>query len=94
MIESPGLALAFAAGFVSPCCLPLVPGYLATVCGKPVGEARVDRAAIARSLVFVSHRHQHQRRRGVLVYTNELFRLNVEVQQLLDRFGLNFFQSI
>ncbi len=32
MIEIPSLALASAAGivfFVSPCCLPLVPGYLA-----------------------------------------------------------------
>jgi len=57
MVESPSLALAFAAGlvsFVSPCCLPLVPGYLATVCGKPVGESRFDRAVLARSLVFVS----------------------------------------
>jgi cytochrome c-type biogenesis protein len=31
---------------------------------------------------------------GVLVYTNELFRLNVEVQQFLDRFGLNFFAEV
>ncbi len=31
---------------------------------------------------------------GVLVLTNQLFRLNIEVQQFLDRFGLNFFQSI
>lgn len=57
MVESPSLALAFAAGFVSfisPCCLPLVPGYLATVCGKPVGESRFDRAVLGRSLVFVA----------------------------------------
>ena len=56
MIETPGFALAFAAGvvsFISPCCLPLVPGYLATVCGKPVGERRVDPAVVARSLVFI-----------------------------------------
>ncbi len=31
---------------------------------------------------------------GVLVVTGELFRLNVEAQQLLDHFGLNFFQSV
>jgi cytochrome c-type biogenesis protein len=31
---------------------------------------------------------------GVLVLNGELFRLNIEVQQLLDRWGLNFFQSI
>jgi cytochrome c-type biogenesis protein len=36
MVDAPNIALAFAAGFVSfvsPCCLPLVPGYLATVSG-------------------------------------------------------------
>ena len=57
MIESPTIALAFAAGlvsFLSPCCLPLVPGYLATVCGKPVGEQRVDRAVLGRSLIFIA----------------------------------------
>jgi cytochrome c-type biogenesis protein len=59
MVESPSLALAFAAGFVSfvsPCCLPLVPGYLATVAGaRPdaLGD-RVDPRVVARSLVFVS----------------------------------------
>jgi len=26
--------------------------------------------------------------------TGELFRLNIEVQQLLERYGLNFFQSV
>jgi cytochrome c-type biogenesis protein len=31
---------------------------------------------------------------GVLVYTNELFQLNIEAQKLLDRLGLNFFQEI
>jgi cytochrome c-type biogenesis protein len=31
---------------------------------------------------------------GVLVYTNELFRLNIEVQQFLDQYGLNFFQEV
>lgn len=57
MIDAPSLTLAFAAGmvsFLSPCCLPLVPGYLATVCGQPVGERRVDPAVIGRSLVFVA----------------------------------------
>jgi len=57
MIDTPSLLLAFAAGvvsFVSPCCLPLVPGYLATVCGKPVGERRVDPVVIGRSLIFIA----------------------------------------
>jgi len=31
---------------------------------------------------------------GVLVITGDLFRLNVEVQQFLDRFDLNFFQDV
>ena len=56
MLDAPSVALAFAAGtvsFLSPCCLPLVPGYLATVCGKPIGERRFDPAVLARSLAFV-----------------------------------------
>jgi cytochrome c-type biogenesis protein len=31
---------------------------------------------------------------GVLVLTGELFRLNIEVQEFLDRYGLNFFKSV
>lgn len=31
---------------------------------------------------------------GVLVLTGELFRLNVEVQRLLDDLGLNLFRSV
>ena len=31
---------------------------------------------------------------GVLVYTGELFQLNIEAQKLLDRFGLNFFADV
>jgi cytochrome c-type biogenesis protein len=60
MVESPSLLLAFAAGivsFVSPCCLPLVPGYLATVSGAAPGQSgrlRWDRRVLARSLLFVS----------------------------------------
>ncbi|UJA21512.1 cytochrome c biogenesis protein CcdA [Thermoleophilia bacterium SCSIO 60948] len=57
MIEAPTLTLAFAAGvvsFVSPCCLPLVPGYLATVCGRPVEEGGFDPAVLRRSIVFVA----------------------------------------
>jgi cytochrome c-type biogenesis protein len=57
-IESPSLALAFAAGFVSfvsPCVLPLVPGYLAAVSGgAPAGEGRIDARMLVRSLVFIA----------------------------------------
>jgi len=58
VIDSPSIALAFAAGvvsFVSPCCLPLVPGYLATVSGIGVEDVgrRVDARVLGRSLMFV-----------------------------------------
>jgi len=60
MVETPSLALAFAAGvvsFVSPCCLPLVPGYLATVSGvepSRLGRGGVDRNVLGRSALFVA----------------------------------------
>lgn len=59
MAESPSIALAFAAGFVSfvsPCCLPLVPGYLATVSGSEPRDLghRIDPAVVVRSGVFVA----------------------------------------
>ncbi len=60
MIETPSVLLAFAAGvvsFVSPCCLPLVPGYIAAVTGTAPGEAADGaerRRLLARSLLFVS----------------------------------------
>jgi cytochrome c-type biogenesis protein len=31
---------------------------------------------------------------GILVWNGELFRLNAEAQEFLDRFGLNFFQDV
>lgn len=144
MIDSPSLALAFAAGFVSfvsPCCLPLVPGYLAVVSGSPVQgeESRFDVAPLGRSLAFVASfsavfiilglgatalgalllsavgfgaaqrsfgwvkRHYAELQVGAglvlvvmggLVFTNELFRLNIEIQKALSELGLNFFQSV
>jgi len=59
VIGAPSIALAFAAGvvsFVSPCCLPLVPGYLAAISGgEPVStDQRVDRRLLGRSLLFVA----------------------------------------
>jgi len=59
MVDAPGIALAFAAGvvsFVSPCCLPLVPGYLATVTGVTSGQRteRFDRRVMGRALAFVA----------------------------------------
>ena len=58
MIDAPSLTLAFAAGlvsFVSPCCLPLVPGYLATVSGATPSELgrRMDPRVLGRSAIFV-----------------------------------------
>lgn len=59
MIDTPSIALAFAAGFisfVSPCCLPLIPGYLATVAGVDPSDrsGRLDPRVIGRSLLFVA----------------------------------------
>ena len=58
MIDAPSFALAFAAGlvsFVPPCCLPLVPGYLATVSGSTLAEIgrRFDHQVVWRSAIFV-----------------------------------------
>jgi cytochrome c-type biogenesis protein len=58
MIDAPNIILAFTAGFVSfvsPCCLPLVPGYLATVSGVEPSAlgAGIDRRVISRSALFV-----------------------------------------
>jgi len=58
MVDAPNLALAFAAGlisFVSPCCLPLVPGYLAAVSGTSPADLgrRLDMRVVGRSLIFV-----------------------------------------
>lgn len=52
--------LAVVAGFVSfssPCCLPLIPGYLSYVSGLPVadlGEAEARRVTLRASLLFVA----------------------------------------
>jgi cytochrome c-type biogenesis protein len=60
VVDAPNILLAFAAGvisFVSPCCLPLVPGYLATVSGTTPGapgRRRLDPQVLGRSLLFVS----------------------------------------
>jgi cytochrome c-type biogenesis protein len=59
--SAPSVFLAFAAGFVSfvsPCVLPLVPGYLSTVCGLTPGQMEGARGAalrsvVARSLLFI-----------------------------------------
>jgi cytochrome c-type biogenesis protein len=58
VVDTPNIALAFAAGvvsFVSPCCLPLVPGYLATVAGVEPARLgrRVDPRVVWRSGLFV-----------------------------------------
>ncbi len=56
MLEAPSLALAFAAGmisFLSPCCLPLVPGYLAAIGGVGDGEHKRS-TALARASLFVA----------------------------------------
>jgi cytochrome c-type biogenesis protein len=60
VIDAPNTALAFAAGlvsFLSPCCLPLVPGYLAAVTGPNTADQRrrrLDPRVLARSGLFVA----------------------------------------
>lgn len=60
MVDAPNLVLAFAAGivsFLSPCCLPLVPGYLAAIGGgAPTGgpDRRRRSVAVGRGAVFVA----------------------------------------
>jgi cytochrome c-type biogenesis protein len=55
--STPSIGLAFAAGlasFLSPCVLPLVPGYLSTVCGLTPGELSGPRRAQLRGVVIRS----------------------------------------
>jgi cytochrome c-type biogenesis protein len=51
------LAIAFGAGLISitsPCCLPLLPGYLGYISGTPVvGAARSNRRPLSAALLFV-----------------------------------------
>lgn len=52
--SAPSIFLAFAAGFVSfvsPCVLPLVPGYLSTVCGLTPSQLRGARGVARRSVL-------------------------------------------
>ena len=54
---APSIGLAFAAGivsFLSPCVLPLVPGYLSTVCGLTPDELRATRGDQLRSVLVRS----------------------------------------
>jgi cytochrome c-type biogenesis protein len=62
VIDPPSVGLAFAAGivsFLSPCALPLVPGYLAAVSGRPPTAAdrssrRLDPRTLAGAGLFVA----------------------------------------
>ena len=52
--SAPSIFLAFAAGFVSfvsPCVLPLVPGYLSTVCGLTPTELQSARGVVLRDVL-------------------------------------------
>ena len=61
--SAPSIFLAFAAGlvsFLSPCVLPLVPGYLSTVCGLTPSElegargSALLRAVLVRAVLFIA----------------------------------------
>src|SRR5947208_3609424 len=52
---APSIFLAFAAGlvsFLSPCVLPLVPGYLSTVCGLTPAQLERGRGGVLRSVLL------------------------------------------
>lgn len=59
MVEAPSIILAFAAGvlsFLSPCCLPLVPGYLAAITGGATLQTQRPRRTVVLvpSLLFIA----------------------------------------
>jgi cytochrome c-type biogenesis protein len=81
-----GLLLAvYSAGLALPFLLTAVAFTTATRALSGVKRHYVAIQAVAGIVLVVM---------GVLVFTGELFRLNVELQQLLDRYGLNFFRSV
>ena len=119
-----GILAALAAGlvsFLSPCVLPLVPGYLSAAslsesAGRGAFLLGVYSAGLAipfllTALAFgrMTTAFEAVKRHyptiigaggvilivmGVLVFTGELFQLNIEAQKLLDRVGLNFFADV
>src|SRR5690606_35790905 len=53
LVENPGLVAAFAAGllsFISPCVLPLIPGYLSYISGVTLDEMENSRTSAAGAL--------------------------------------------
>ena len=89
LVGSPSLFLAFAAGFVSfvsPCCLPLVPGYLATVSGvrsDAAPRARLDPRVLARSGLFGLDKP------ALMFKAAEFFQKEAELSRLLRRTELD-----
>src|SRR5204863_12342 len=94
---------AFAVGvvsFVSPCVLPLVPGYLSAVSGVSLAEIRSGERSLAKLLIpsfifclsftvmFVLLGM------GVLLLTNQYSWLNARAQDGLNTLHLDFFKSL
>jgi hypothetical protein len=70
-------------------------------CAAPAGAARWSLAPRSRSHGPLASVRRSERSggavllaMGVLVWTDELFRLNIEAQHVLDSLGLNFFNSV
>jgi len=97
-----GILAALFAGlvsFLSPCVLPLVPGYLSAVTG--VSAVELERAPVRKvlgpSLLFVASFSAIFIALGLTATSlggTELFQLNIEAQRFLDGLGLNFFNDV
>jgi cytochrome c-type biogenesis protein len=85
LAQGAGLLAVYSAGLAIPFLLTAV-GFNAAQRSFAWMKRRFAAIQVAAGTVLVAM--------GVLVYTNELFRLNIEAQKLLDRWGLNFFQNI
>ena len=83
-----GIPVAFAAGlisFLSPCVLPLVPGYISAVAGVTPADIRATRVIGLGGAVLIGM--------GVLIWTGEFTQLNITVNHWLQTLGLPDFNS-
>ena len=68
--------LAGALSFISPCVLPLIPGYISHVSGMSADELKGGAS-------------RHTVRLGMLVVSNKMFYVSIWSQKLFTRFGPN-----
>ena len=56
------LIFAFGAGFISfltPCVLPIIPGYISYITGKDLGEINKDKSAVLIKTIILPQSHQY-----------------------------------